>query len=68
MIQVILVFQPVNKYFQVIDNKKCISSWKSKRLSKGTANPPAASDNSLSLLIDYLGAKIRLKFNVFKIT
>ena len=52
----------------MIDNKKCISSWKSKRLSEGTANPPAASDNSLSLLIDYLGAKIRLKFNVFKIT
>ena len=46
----------------MIDNKKCISSWKSKRLSDGTAKRPAASD-ILSLLIDYFGAKIRLKFN-----
>ena len=59
-----LVFQPINKYFKAVDNKKCISSWKSKGLSDETIKPPATSDNSLSPLIDYLAAKIRLQFNV----
>ena len=59
-----LVFQPINKYFKAIDNKKCISSWKSKGLSDETIKPPATSDNSLPPLIDYLAAKIRLQFNV----
>ena len=27
-----LVFQPINRYFKVIANTKCISSWKSKEL------------------------------------
>ena len=58
-----LVFQPINRYFKVIANTKYISSWKSKGLSDETIKPPAASDNSLSPLIDYLGNKIRLKFN-----
>ena len=39
-----------------------ISEWKSKALSDEGIKP-ATSDNSLSLLIDYLGNKIRLKFN-----
>ena len=47
----------------MIANTKYISSWKSKGLSDETIKPPAASDNSLSPLIDYLGNKIRLKFN-----
>ena len=47
----------------MIDNKKYISSWKSKGLSDETIKPPATSDNSLTPLIDYLGNKIRLKFN-----
>ena len=32
-------------------------------MSDESINPPATSDNSLSPLIDYLGDKIRLKFN-----
>ena len=58
-----LVFQPINRYFKVIDNAKYISSWKSKGLSDASIRPPATSDNSLSPLIDYLDNKIRLKFN-----
>ena len=37
--------------------------WKSKGLSDDSIKPPATSDNSISPLIDYLGDKIRLKFN-----
>ena len=58
-----LVFQPLNKYFKVIANTKYISSWKYKGLSDETINPPATSDNSLTLLIDYIRNKIRVKFN-----
>ena len=58
-----LVFQPVNRYFKVIDNKRYISSWKSKGLSDETTKLPATSDYSLSLSIDYIGYKIRAKFS-----
>ena len=58
-----LVFQPINRYFKVIANSKCILSWISKGLSDETIKPPATSDNSISPLIDYLGDKIRPKFN-----
>ena len=39
------------------------SECKSKGLSDESIKPPTTSDNSLSPLIDYLGDKIRLKFN-----
>ena len=58
-----LVFQPLNKYFKIITNIKYISSWKSKWLSGESVKPSATSDNSLTQLIDYLGNKIRVKFN-----
>ena len=58
-----LVFQPINRYFKVIANTKYISTWKSKRLSDESIKPPATSDNSLSLLINYLDNKRKLKFN-----
>ena len=45
------------------DDTKYISSWKSKGLFDKTIKPPAASDNSLSPLNDYLGHKIRIKFS-----
>ena len=47
----------------MIVNTKYTSSWKSKGLFDGSIRPPAACDNSVSPLIDYLGDKIRLKFN-----
>ena len=47
----------------MVDNKKFISSLKSKGLFAESIKPPATSDNSLSPLIDYLGNKIRVKFS-----
>ena len=35
-----VVFQPINRYFEVIANTKYISSWKSKGLSDETIKPP----------------------------
>ena len=53
-----LVFQPLNKYFQLIANTLSILSWQSKELSTETIDPPTAS---FSPLIDYVGNKIRVK-------
>ena len=53
----------MDRYFKLILNKKYISEGKSKGLSDESIKPPTTSDNSLSPLIDYLGNKIRLKFN-----
>ena len=58
-----LAFQPINRYFKVIADKKYISSWKSKGLSHESIKPPTTSDNSLTRLTGYLGTKIRLNFN-----
>ena len=57
-----LVSQPLNKYFKIISNKKYISLWQAKGLSDKTIKPPATSDDSLTLLIDYYGVKTRVKF------
>ena len=46
----------------MIANTLYISEWKSKRSSDENIKPSSTSDNSLSLLIDYLGSKIILKF------
>ena len=59
-----IVFQPINRYIKLIaSNKLYISSCKSKPLSDETIKPPVTSDSSLTPLIDYVGDKIRLKFN-----
>ena len=42
--------------------QKYISTWRSKGLSDETIKCPAKSDNSFTLLIDYSGNKIRVKF------
>ena len=52
-----LVFQPMNKYFKVIADKKYVSSWKSKGLSNESIKPPATSDNSLTPLLIMLVIK-----------
>ena len=57
-----LVFQPLNKYFKVIANTDCASSWKSKGLSAETIKPPATSDNSLTPAVSYYGTKARVRF------
>ena len=58
-----LVFQPLNKYFKVIDNTDFASSWKSKGLSAETIKLPTTSYNSLTPIVSYYGTKTRVKFN-----
>ena len=58
-----LIFQPLSKYFKLIDNTKYISSWESKGLYNEAIAPYATSDNSLTPQINHHNSKIRLKFN-----
>ena len=58
--QTYLVFQPLNKYFQLITNTLSILSWQSKGLSTENIDPPTTS---LSRSINYVGNKIRVKLN-----
>ena len=55
-----LVFQPLNKYFKIITNRKYISSWQFKGLSDETIKPPATSDNTLDFFISNLGFCLEL--------
>ena len=57
-----LVFQPINKYFEMITNTDYVSSWKSKRLFAENIKPPTTSDNSLTPALSYYGTKTRVKF------
>ena len=58
--QIYLVFQPLNKYFKLITDTLAILSWKSKELSTENIDPLITS---LSLLINYAGKKVKVKFN-----
>ena len=55
-----LVFQPMYRYFRFIVNTSNILSWQSKGLSNENDDLP---NTNFSLSIDYLGNKIRVKFN-----
>ena len=57
-----LVFQPLNKYFEIITNTKYISSWQSIGISDETNEPPAMSDNKLNPQLSYFGTKTRVEF------
>ena len=57
-----LIFQPLNKYFNVIASTNYVSSWQSKGLSDEAIKPPATSDNSLNPKVSYYGTKARLEF------
>ena len=57
-----LVFQPIKRYFEII-NTKYISSWKSRGLSDETITSYATSDNSITPLIHHYGSKVKVKFN-----
>ena len=46
----------------MITNTDYVSSWKSKGLSTESIKPPTTSDNSLTLVLNYYGNKIRAKF------
>ena len=60
-IQNYLVFQPMNRSFNVTANDY-ISYWKSKGLSSETITPPTTSYNSLTPRQSYYGTKTRVKF------
>ena len=60
-IQNYLVFQPMNRSFNVTANDY-ISYWKSKGLSSETITPPTTSYNSLTPRQSYYGTKKRVKF------
>ena len=49
----------MSKYFKLMTNTLYISSWQSKGLSNENIDPPTTN---LSLSIDYVGNKIRVKF------
>ena len=60
-------FQPMHKYFKrVIDrtnNTVYVHYWQSKRLSDGKINAPGtSSSNDQAPVLEYRGARIRLKF------
>ena len=55
-----LVFQPMYRYFRLITNTLNILSWQSKGLSNENFDPPYTN---FSQLIDYVGNKMRVKFN-----
>ena len=59
-----LVFQPLNKYFEVITNTNTnyVSSWKSKGLSDENITAPTTSDYKLNPQLSYFGTKARLEF------
>ena len=57
-----LVFQPINGYFK-ISNSHYVLSWKSKGLSAESIAPPSAPNNFLNLSLNYLDAKIRVRFS-----
>ena len=57
-----LVFQPIIRYFKVINNTNYISSWKSKGLSAESIKRPSTSDTSLTTELNYYGNKVRVKF------
>ena len=58
-----LVFQPIRRHLKINLIKKYISSWKSKKLSDKTITPYGTFDNSLTILIDHYGTRVRLKFS-----
>ena len=46
-----LVFQPINRHFEVITNTDYVSLWKSIGLSAERVKPPTTSNNSLTLAL-----------------
>ena len=55
-----LVFQTMYRYFRLITNTSNILSWQSKGLSNENFDPP---NTNFSPSVDYVGNKIRVKFN-----
>ena len=63
---VYLIFQPINKYFLrivAVGNGEYISFWKSRGFSDENINSITASNHMITPSLDYVGTKIRVKFN-----
>ena len=58
-----LVFQPVYKYFKIINSIGNISRSKSKGLFNESIKTPSTSNNFLNPLLNYDGTKIRVKLS-----
>ena len=59
-----LVFQTVYRYFKTVSaNDSNILSWKSKGLSDDSIKHPTTSCKMFNPSLDYVGTKIRVKFN-----
>ena len=59
-----IVFQTVYRYFKTVSaNDSNVLSWKSKGLSDESIRPPTTSNKIFNPLVDYVGTKIRVKFN-----
>ena len=58
-----LVFQPNYKCFKKISNTDHVSEWKSKGLSGEVIKPLTTSDNSVAPISNYVGNKMRVKFD-----
>ena len=59
-----IIYQAVSKYFKTVSaNDSNILSWKSKELSDESIKPPSTSNKMLNPSLDYVGTKIRVKFN-----
>ena len=57
-----LVFQPMYRYFKTMNSVDNISEWKYKGLSNKSIQTPSTFNNLLNPLLDYVHAKIRVKF------
>ena len=57
-----LVFQPINRYFKT-GNSDYVLAWRSKGLSAESITPPSAPNNFLNPSLNYLDAKIRVRFS-----
>ena len=53
----------MRKYFKLNGNTLYILSWKSKGLSTESITPPSVLNNLLNSSLNYLGTKIRKRFN-----
>ena len=61
--QIYLVFQQMYKYLKTYDSSDYVLSWSSKGLSDKSIKPPSAPNNFLTLTLNYLGPKSRVKFS-----
>ena len=61
------MFHPLYKYFKKIANSNYITLWKSKGLSDKSTKPPATSNNSIDLalnyILNYINTKLQVKFD-----